>query len=62
MKYLVIYKRNYVMINKVRIPRDNYYIKQRVRDDNTLNNLMKHENVVVVIDLKENKEILNKLK
>ena len=52
---------NRVRINGQYIDKVMYYTKY-VRNEETLKNLMKRENVVIVKDLTTNETILNKLK
>ena len=52
---------NRVRINGQYIDKVTYYTKY-VRNEETLKNLMKRENVVIVKDLTTNETILNKLK
>ena len=61
MKYAVVTMVNRVRINGQYIDKVTYYTKY-VRNEETLKNLMKRENVVIVKDLTTNETILNKLK
>ena len=59
MKYYVIYTRQYVRINGKIVNQPNYCIRQKVRNDESLQKLVNKENVVFIRNLENNTIIRN---